>query len=193
MSNCTGPALAERDPVAATRTRHVAERHCAFERVHPLGCILGETEADVGAHLGAEVARAARSLIGAGAQQLVGPVGAQHDQRHPRVVGLHHGGPEVGHRGARRHRHTDRRALGDREPDRQDSRRCARRCGRAAGCRPARSASCSAKASGALREPGHSTTSRTPPRISSSTTTRACAVEGFTTTDYRRRISAPRR
>ena len=29
------------------------------------------------------------------------------------------------------------------------------------------------KASGAFRDPGHSTTSRTPPRISSSTTTRA--------------------
>src|SRR5271168_2089197 len=46
--------------------------------------------------------------------------------------------------------------------------------------RPAASASRSANASGALREPGHSTTSRTPPRISSSTTTRACAVEGLT-------------
>src|SRR5690242_14656413 len=50
--------------------------------------------------------------------------------------------------------------------------------------RPARSASDSANASGALREPGHSTTSRTPPRMSSSTTTRACAVEGFTTPPY---------
>src|SRR3954454_22337991 len=48
--------------------------------------------------------------------------------------------------------------------------------------RPARSASCNANASGALRDPGHSTTSRTPPRINSSTTTRACAVDGFTTT-----------
>src|SRR6185312_1815482 len=48
--------------------------------------------------------------------------------------------------------------------------------------RPVRSASCNAKASGAFREPGQSTTSRTPPRISSSTTTRACVVEGFTST-----------
>ena len=30
MSNCTGPALALRAPVAATRTRHVADRHCAL-------------------------------------------------------------------------------------------------------------------------------------------------------------------
>src|SRR5271168_5434595 len=45
--------------------------------------------------------------------------------------------------------------------------------------RPERSASCNANASGALREPGHNTTSRTPPRISSSTTTRACVVDGF--------------
>src|ERR1700759_5018095 len=48
--------------------------------------------------------------------------------------------------------------------------------------RPVLSASCSAKASGAFRDPGHSTTSRTPPRISSSTTMRACVVEGLTTT-----------
>src|SRR3954468_9863305 len=54
-------------------------------------------------------------------------------------------------------------------------RTCSRMC-------PARSASLSANASGALREPGHSTTSRTPPRINSSTTTRACAVDGFTPT-----------
>jgi hypothetical protein len=30
MSNCTGPALALREPLAATRTRHVADRHCAL-------------------------------------------------------------------------------------------------------------------------------------------------------------------
>ncbi|CFE43916.1 Uncharacterised protein [Mycobacterium tuberculosis] len=59
--------------------------------------------------------------------------------------------------------------------------------------RPDRSASCSAKASGALREPGHSTTSRTPPRISSSTTTRACVVEGFTSTECHSRTVWPGR
>ena len=119
MSNCTGPALAVRDPVAATRTRHVADRHCAFSASIRSGCFLGQTEADVGAHLGAEVAELLHRLVGAGAQQLVGPVGAQHDQRHPRVVGLDDGGPEVGHRGARRHRHTHRGPLGHREPDRE--------------------------------------------------------------------------
>ncbi len=30
MSNCTGPALAEREPVAATNTRQVAERQVAL-------------------------------------------------------------------------------------------------------------------------------------------------------------------
>ncbi|SHY18965.1 Uncharacterised protein [Mycobacteroides abscessus subsp. abscessus] len=30
MSNCTGPALAVRDPLAAAKTRHVAERQCGF-------------------------------------------------------------------------------------------------------------------------------------------------------------------
>ena len=34
-------------------------------------------------------------------------------------------------------------------------------------------------ASGALRDPGHSTASRTPPRIISSTMTRACSVDGL--------------
>src|ERR1700677_3027989 len=48
--------------------------------------------------------------------------------------------------------------------------------------RPERSASCNAKASGAFREPGHNTTSRTPPWINSSTTMRAWVVEGFTPT-----------
>ena len=119
MSNCTGPALAVRDPVAATRTRHVAERHCAFSASIRSGAVLGQTEADVGAHLRAEVAELLHRLVGAGAQQFVWPVGAQHDQRHPRVVGLHDRRPEVGHRGARRHRHTHRRPLGHREPDRQ--------------------------------------------------------------------------
>src|ERR1700739_2762290 len=58
--------------------------------------------------------------------------------------------------------------------------------------RPDRSASCSANASGAFRDPGQSTTSRTPPRISSSTTTRACVVEGFTPTGCHRPQTARR-
>ena len=89
------------------------------ERVHPLRRVLGQPEADRGADLGAEVAQLLHGLVGAGAEQLVGPVGRQHDQRHPRVVGLHHGRTQVGHRGARRHRHAHRRACGDRQPDRQ--------------------------------------------------------------------------
>ena len=48
---------------------------------------------------------------------------------------------------------------------------------------PAASAACSAKASGALREPGHSTASVTPHRTSSSTTARAVPVEAFITLD----------
>src|SRR5699024_944029 len=45
--------------------------------------------------------------------------------------------------------------------------------------RPARSAAASASASGALRDPGHRTASRTPWRTNSSTRTRACAVLGL--------------
>ena len=89
------------------------------ERLHSLRSVLGQPEADRGADLGAEIPQLLHGLIGAGAQHFVGPVGRQHDQRHPRVVGLHHGRTQVGHRGARRHRDADRRARGDRQPDRQ--------------------------------------------------------------------------
>src|SRR5690606_4834304 len=57
--------------------------------------------------------------------------------------------------------------------DRSSTRTCRRR-------RPARSACCTAYASGAERDPGARTTSRTPHRTSSSTSTVARAVEGFT-------------
>ena len=56
---------------------------------------------------------------------------------------------------------------------RSSMRTCSRR-------RPAASAACRANASGALREPGHSTASVTPQRTSSSTTVRAASVAGFT-------------
>ncbi len=46
--------------------------------------------------------------------------------------------------------------------------------------RPATAASCRANDSGALRDPGLSTTCRTSLRTSSSTSTLACAVDGFT-------------
>lgn len=89
------------------------------EGVHPLGRVLGQAQADGGAHLRAEVAQLLHGLVSTGAEQLVGPVGAQHDQRHPRVVGLHHRRAEVGHRGARRHRHAYRRLSTDRQTDGQ--------------------------------------------------------------------------
>ena len=79
-----------------------------------------------------------------------------------------------------RYRQPARRSINRWRGSRPSARRSA--CATAPYC--PRSACCSAKASGALREPGHILTSRTPPRISSSTTTRACAVDGFTTTAY---------
>ncbi|COV33173.1 Uncharacterised protein [Mycobacterium tuberculosis] len=45
------------------------------ERRGPLGCVLGQPQADAGAHLGAEIAQLFHGLVGAGAQQLVGPIG----------------------------------------------------------------------------------------------------------------------
>ena len=57
--------------------------------------------------------------------------------------------------------------------DRSSIRTCSR-------SRPAASAACSANASGADRDPGASTASRTPHRTSSSTSTRPSAVDGFT-------------
>ena len=83
------------------------------------GC---QTQADVGPHLAAEVSQLLERLVGAGAQKFVGPVGRQHDQRNPGVVGLHHRRTQVRHRGARRHRHTDRGALRGGQPDRQEAR-----------------------------------------------------------------------
>ena len=101
------------------------------ERGHRLGGALGQSEADGGADLGAEVAELFHRLVGARAEEVVGPVGTQHDQRHAGVVGLHHRGAEVGDRGARGHRHAHRRA--GRRPTRSPgTRRCARRCARAA-------------------------------------------------------------
>ncbi len=89
------------------------------EGIQPLGYVLGQAQADGGADLGAEVAQLLHGLVGAGAEQLVGPVGREHDQRHPGVVGFHYRGAEVGHRGARSHRHTHRRACTDSQPDGQ--------------------------------------------------------------------------
>jgi hypothetical protein len=92
-----------------------------IEGIKSVGGPFGQAQADGRAHLGAEVAQLFEGLVGAGAQQFVGPVGAQHDQRHAGVVGLHDGGAHVGHRGARRHRHAHRRALGQRQADRQEA------------------------------------------------------------------------
>lgn len=88
-------------------------------RVQPLGGVLGEAQADGGPNLGAEVAQLLHGLVGPGAQEFVGPVGRQHDQRHPRVVGLHHGRAQVGHGRAGRHGDAHRRAGCDRQADGQ--------------------------------------------------------------------------
>ena len=163
------------------------------QRIQLLRGIFSQAQADRGADLAAEVAELLHGLVGPGAEQFVGPVGGQHDQRHPGVVRLDDRRPHVRHRRcptSSPHTPARRPPPPARSPG---SRRCARRCAHAGAAGP-RSASASANASGALREPGHSTTSRTPPRISSSTTTRAWAVEGsplqVVTCRYRRRTPA---
>ena len=89
MSKCTGPALPDRVPRAAARTRQTAERHCA---VLP-GVVLGQPEADGRAHLATEQAELLDGLVGAGPEHLVRAVRAEHHERHPRVVRLEHRGP----------------------------------------------------------------------------------------------------
>ena len=127
-----------RSGVGGARTRgghqHPAGRRSPLrvERVQSRsGASSARPEADVRAHLGAEVAQLLHGLVGAGAQQLVGPVGAQHDQRHPRVVGLDHGRargwpprcPTSSPRTPAPARRPPARSPG--------SPRCVRRCGRA--------------------------------------------------------------
>jgi len=62
---------------------------------------------------------------------------------------------------------------------------------RAAAAGQPRPPGCSAKDSGALRDPGQSTASVTPDRTSSSTSTCACAVDGFTGTRPASRPGCP--
>ena len=114
-------------------TRHVADRHCALSASMPLGGVLGEPEADVRPHLRAEVAELLHRLVRAGAQQLVGPVGATARSaararswpRPPPDRGWPPRCPTSSPRTPARPRPRPGRSPG--------SRRCARRCGRAAG------------------------------------------------------------
>ena len=91
------------------------------EHLELLGARFGQAGADRRAHLGAEVAQLLHGLVGAGAQHLVGPVGAQHDQRHPGVVGLDDGRAQVGHRGTGRHRDRDRPPAARGQADREEA------------------------------------------------------------------------
>ncbi len=91
------------------------------EHLKPLGARLGQAGADRRAHLGAEVTQLLHGLVGPGAQHLVGPVGAQHDQRDPGVVGLDDGRTQVGHRGTGRHRDRDRPTAARGQADGQEA------------------------------------------------------------------------
>ncbi len=82
-----------------------------------IGAVLSQSETDRGANLGAEIAQLLHGLVGAGAQQFVGPVCAQHDERHPRIVGLDDGRSQVGHRRAGCHGDRNRTAAPGRQAD----------------------------------------------------------------------------
>ena len=79
----------------------------------------GEGRRDVGegADRAAEDLHLVGGLVGVGAAQARGPVGAEHDQRQPGVRGLEDGGVQVRHRGARggHHRHRPARGPGHAE------------------------------------------------------------------------------
>ena len=84
--------------------------------------LLGQSEADGRPHLGAEDAELFDGLIGTRSEQLIGPVGADHHQRYPRIVGLEDGRTHVGdggtaghhdrHRLSRRHGQAERQVAG---------------------------------------------------------------------------------
>lgn len=63
-------------------------------------------EADGRTHLGTEVTELFECLVSAGAEEFVGTIRREDDQRNARVVGLNHGWAEVGHSAAGRHRHA---------------------------------------------------------------------------------------
>ena len=118
-------------------------------------------------------------LVSAGPAQFRRAVRGQHQQRHARFAGLDHrrmeaaaAVPDV------QTTHTGR-PLAWPGPARHTP-PSARRCGRAAGTPPRCARANSSIASGALREPGASTASVIPQRISSSARVTASAVEGFT-------------
>ena len=116
-------------------------------------------------------------LVGADPAQLVGPVGAQHDERHPRVRRLEHGGVQVGDGGSGCRDDHHGRARLDREAEREES-------GRAlvdahvqpqqpGGLEPRRR-----EPSACEREPGLSTRSRTPRRRNSASSAVAKELAG---------------
>ena len=115
-----------------------------------------------------------------------GPVGREHDERHPRVRRLDDRRPELHRRGPGRDQHDDRPAIGPGHAQREEARRRARRAARGPGGPPfARSAS----ASGVDRDPGHTTASRTPAATSSATNARssAASLTRFVRRDAQRR------
>ncbi len=95
--------LAERQ-VEVHRLVGVGPGHRAADQPAPDGVLpaaaLGHGELH-GVGRRAEHAPLVHGLVGAGAVQLDRPVGGQHQQRHPGVVRLQHGGVQVGHGRAR--------------------------------------------------------------------------------------------
>ncbi len=139
----------------------------------------GEAEADGGAHLAAEQPELFDGLVRTGSEQFVGAIGAEHDQRDASIVRLEHGRREVGHGGTGGHDDRDGTPRGEGQADREES------GGALVDTHVQAQTSCAV--GGLEREgerrvarAGHSTTSRTPPRASSSTTAVAWAVDGFT-------------
>ena len=109
--------------------------------------------------------------------QLGRPIGGEHDERHAGVARLEHRRVQVGDRGARGGDDDDRDAGLDGEPEGEEpadrsSMRTRRRSS------PARSNWAAASASACDREPGLSTTSRTPRRTNSPSSAVANALAG---------------
>ena len=104
---CTGPGCS---PVAAATARAIVET-AVRSSVAVAASAVGGGEVGVQAHEGAEHPRLPCGLVRADVPQLGRTVRGEHDQRDPRVVGLHHRGVQMrGRRAGGRDHH--RRMLG---------------------------------------------------------------------------------
>ena len=171
---CTGPGAPPRAPVAAARQRSTVERQRALSTAPPPTAASTDRRTAAPKIPGCAIVWLAPVPIACGGRSAVTASSGTPACDASSTAGCRFATavPEVVHTGTGR---PERRASPSARNAavRSSIRTCSRR-------RPSASAAFSANDRGALREPGHSTASVTPQRTSSSTSTSACIVDGFT-------------